>query len=150
MRSQAFPAFASLGECFVRLRTRVDAGLKTHTSCALLLSFFTRERCVELLREEQILSLVDGAHALGQIPIDLDACKPDFFFSNLHKWLYGHRGSTFLYVDPKSVSFSLPLLDSTLSERQREALSSDGGTDEAHRQTARHDPEHAYSHELRA
>lgn len=62
-----------------------------------------RERVVALLKEEQVLSLVDGAHAIGQVPVDLTATQPDFFLSNMHKWLFAQRGAAFLYVDPKCV-----------------------------------------------
>lgn len=42
------------------------------------------EEAVKLLREYQVLSLVDGAHAVGQIPLDLKKADPDFFISNCH------------------------------------------------------------------
>ena len=43
------------------------------------------ERLVEVCREEKVLSLVDGAHGVGQIALDLSAVRPDFFTSNCHK-----------------------------------------------------------------
>ena len=42
--------------------------------------------------------LVDGAHALGMLPLDLADLAPDYFVSNCHKWLCGARGSAMLYV----------------------------------------------------
>ncbi|KAI8060821.1 pyridoxal phosphate-dependent transferase [Gongronella butleri] len=59
---------------------------------------FPYERACALLREYGILSLVDAAHAVGQIPIDLSASDPDFFVTNCHKWLYTPRGCAVLYV----------------------------------------------------
>ncbi len=43
------------------------------------------ERLVEVCREESILSLVDGAHGVGQIDLGLSKVQPDFFTSNCHK-----------------------------------------------------------------
>lgn len=43
------------------------------------------ERLVEVCREENVLSLVDGAHGVGQIDLGLSKVQPDFFTSNCHK-----------------------------------------------------------------
>ncbi|PWZ01192.1 PLP-dependent transferase [Testicularia cyperi] len=60
-----------------------------------------------MLKEHQILSLVDGAHAVGQIPLNLSESDPDFFISNCHKWLSCHRGVAFLYA-PKRTQHLVP------------------------------------------
>ena len=44
------------------------------------------------------LVLVDGAHSLGQLDVDLSALDCDFFVSNCHKWLCSARGLGLLYV----------------------------------------------------
>ncbi|CAO3685583.1 unnamed protein product [Umbelopsis ramanniana] len=70
------------------------------------------ERIVKLLREHQILSLIDGAHAIGQIPLNLRETDPDFFLSNCHKWLYTVRGSSFLYVPKRNQRYIHPAITS--------------------------------------
>jgi hercynylcysteine S-oxide lyase len=60
--------------------------------------------------------LVDGAHALGQVDIDLQAMgDPDFYVSNAHKWLYAPKGSAFLYVrkDRQKANFPEPTVISS-------------------------------------
>ena len=54
------------------------------------------------MRQNDILSVIDGAHTIGQIPLDLKEIDPDFYVTNCHKWLYTPRGSAILYVPYKN------------------------------------------------
>lgn len=45
------------------------------------------ERLVEICRKEGILSMIDGAHGVGHMRLDLARTQPDFFVSNLHKYV---------------------------------------------------------------
>jgi selenocysteine lyase/cysteine desulfurase len=79
------------------------------------------EEMVKICREENVWSVVDAAHCIGQqVGINLSQSKPDFWVSvrsayeearrrqlsysqNCHKWLYAKRGCAVLYVAERSV-----------------------------------------------
>jgi len=48
-------------------------------------------------RGRNIISLIDGAHAIGQLPLNMHDVGCDFYATSPHKWLYAPKGTGVLY-----------------------------------------------------
>lgn len=55
---------------------------------------------VRVCHEHGVMVVIDGAHALGHIPVDVQDINADFYVANGHKWLYSPQGSAILWVAP--------------------------------------------------
>lgn len=53
-----------------------------------------------ILRDNNILSIIDGAQSAGSLPIDLSQLNPDIFCFTGHKSLFGPSGTGGLYIKP--------------------------------------------------
>ena len=59
------------------------------------------DRLLGPLRADGVAVLVDGAHAPGMLPVDVDALGADFWVGNFHKWAAAPRGTALLSVHPR-------------------------------------------------
>jgi len=55
------------------------------------------EICEEA-RRRRIVTVIDGAHALAMIPLNVTEIGCDFYTGNCHKWLLAPTGAGFLYL----------------------------------------------------
>ena len=70
----------------------------SHCTSTTALIFPVKEIC-ERAKELGLITIVDGAHVPGHIPLNISELKADFYTGTLHKWLLSPKGCTFLYVD---------------------------------------------------
>ena len=79
-------------------RTRVMAFSHITTVTGVVLP--ARELC-QLAGKHGVLTHIDGAHAIGQIPLDLHDLGCDSYATSPHKWLCAPKGTGTLYVNEK-------------------------------------------------
>ena len=86
----------------------VEAAITPRTRLALL-DHVTSESALVLplaemaavCRERGVAVLVDGAHAPGAIPVDIESLGVDWYAANLHKWAFAPRACGVLWAAPK-------------------------------------------------
>ncbi len=88
-------------------RTRVL--FLSHVTSATALVFPLAQVVTEA-RARGIITVIDGAHGPGLIPLALDALGADFYAGNCHKWWMAPKGAGFLHVRREMQAGVVPLL----------------------------------------
>lgn len=68
-----------------------------------------KEIC-DIAKENGLLTIVDGAHVPGHIPLDLRDLQADIYTGACHKWMMTPKGCSFLYVNKENQSWVDPLV----------------------------------------
>lgn len=71
---------------------------------------FPAKEIVAMAKEKGLLTIVDGAHVPGHIPLDITALDADIYTGACHKWMCAPKGCSFLYVRKELQSLFDPLL----------------------------------------
>jgi isopenicillin-N epimerase len=86
-------------------RTRLAILDHITSSTALLMPLATM---VAACRDRGVPVLVDGAHAPGQIELDIPVFNAHWYVGNLHKWYFVPRGCGFVWTAPDAPHKLLP------------------------------------------
>ena len=70
------------------------------------------ESIIAAARDRGLITVVDGAHAPGMVPLHLERLDADFYAGNGHKWMMAPVGAAFLSVSRRWVDRLMPLVTS--------------------------------------
>ena len=92
-------------EAMIQLfKSQIDSSIKVitfpHISAATA-QLFPIKDLVQLAKSHGAISVIDGAHAPGQINVNLKDIDADFYVGNCHKWMLSPKGVGFVYVARK-------------------------------------------------
>lgn len=91
----------------VNVKTKLIFISHITSSTALILP--VAEICARA-KQMGIMTFVDGAHAPGQVPLNLDTLQADIYTGACHKWMMTPKGCSFLYVKKEYQHLFDPLI----------------------------------------
>lgn len=71
---------------------------------------FPVEAVCKRARSEGLITIIDGAHMPGHLPLNLNELGADIYTGACHKWLCAPKGAAFLYASPAVQTFLEPLI----------------------------------------
>ncbi|HJR95172.1 MAG TPA: aminotransferase class V-fold PLP-dependent enzyme [Gaiellaceae bacterium] len=96
-------------ELIANIGIRTRAVVVSHITSPTALVLPVEEICAAA-RQAGVFTIVDGAHAPGHVPLDIEAMWPDVYAGNCHKWLCAPKGSGFLWARPEHQDWIEPLV----------------------------------------
>ena len=94
---------------FKGLSAKTKAIFISHITSATALRLPVEEICA-IAKEKGLLTIVDGAHVPGHLPLDLSRLQADIYTGACHKWMCTPKGCTFLYINKEWQDRFDPLL----------------------------------------
>jgi len=85
---------------FSEVNSRTKVIYLSHISSGTALILPVEEICRKA-NKLGILTVIDGAHAPGQIDVNIESIGADFYTGNCHKWLCSPKGAGFLHAKPQ-------------------------------------------------
>jgi len=101
-------------------KTRVVGTTWVHSSCGLRMPIRRIADAIAELNakrdpESRVLLVVDGVHGIGVEDPRITALGADVFVAGLHKWIFGPRGTGFVWAKPEVWATMRPLIPSFVS-----------------------------------
>jgi len=86
-----------VSDFFKGLSSKTKLVFLNHITSSTALRLPVEEICA-IAKQKGIITFVDGAHAPGQIPLNMQDSNFDIYTGACHKWMMTPKGSSFLYV----------------------------------------------------
>ncbi|MEQ8743695.1 aminotransferase class V-fold PLP-dependent enzyme [Parasphingorhabdus sp.] len=100
-------------ECALQSNTRLAIIDHITSSSALELPI---KSIAEMLHRRDVRLIVDGAHAIGHIDLDMSDLGADWYVTNAHKWLHAPVGTALFYASDAVYSITVPPVVSHFAE----------------------------------